>query len=341
MKLWISRHHLIAAGTAAAILTGLAATPALAQVSGAAPIGMGDANSMGGVTSSFVPNWEAASIHAGIRTVTPSRLALEERLEFEAEDLEQRRRRMSDAQLREDITFQLEKAGVECALGDFKRVGMTPQRQSIYEAVCGSGPGYVLVNGAYPQATSCLVLAGAATNVRRRNADARVGAQCELPDNQNGQQVIGAWAREAGVTCRVDEAQWLGSSEAGFDTYEVGCAGSEGFWLEKASNGWSLRGCLQVNSEGLNCRYTDAAEQRSWMRARLAGTAAEGCDVADIRVVGVSAQGNYYETRCRAPGEGFLVRIAREEQAEEVRSCAAATRAMACTMTEPRGQSNS
>lgn len=335
MKRWISRHHAIAAATAAALL--FAATPGFAQVSGSAPMGGGDGASSGIAhpDGSFI-----SSLRAPIRSVTASNLENDERRNFNAQDMELRRVEMSDRQLREDIALQLEKTGVACRVRNFKRVGMTPRQNSIYETSCADGPGYVLVNGVEPTATSCLVLAGAATNALRRNAAARTGAQCTLAENLNGQQVIGAWARQAGVTCRIDEAQWIGSSEAGFDMYEVGCAGSEGFWLEKASSGWSLRGCLQVNSEGLNCRYTDGAEQRAWMRARLAGTPAEGCDVAEIRVVGVSAQGNYYETRCSAPGQGFLVRIAREERAEEVRSCAAATSATPCLLTTSPGRSS-
>lgn len=157
-----------------------------------------------------------------------------------------------------------------------------------------------------------------------------MGAQCTLPENQNGAEVIGAWAREAGVACRVDKAEWLGPSEDGFDIYEVGCDGTEGYWLEKAASGWSLAGCLQVSAEGQSCRFTQPGEQHAWMREQLAGTPAEGCDVAEIRVIGASPAGRHYETRCSAPGRGYLLRIPDDGRAEDVTPC---TEAEDCALT--------
>lgn len=334
MTRWFSGHQAIAAGIAAA-LVGLAATPVWAQISDYRQSSPGPGSGPN-APSGNPDRLDPARYNLMFRSVTPSRVLTRERMEFEAVDLERRRRRMSNHEMRADIALQLEKAGVSCEVRDFKRVGMTPEAQSIYETACNSGPGYVLVNGVDPKATNCLVLAGAAAQALRRNPDARTGAQCTLPENQNGPQLISNWAREAGVTCKVDQGEWLGSSDAGFDIYEVGCDGSEGYWLEKVASGWLLRGCLQVNAEGLTCRFTEPTEQRAWMRARLAGTTAQTCDVAEIRVVGVSSQGSYYETRCSTPGEGFLVRIAGEGQAENVTSCAEARgRSTTCALTVP------
>ncbi|WP_156376913.1 MULTISPECIES: hypothetical protein [unclassified Brevundimonas] len=325
MKRWVSLYS-IAAGMAGALLVACVATPSFAQL-GSAPMGAGDGRSSG-VAEAAGPYLE--SVTAPIRSVTPSRLRNLERREFEAEDLERRRLEMDDGRIRADIDAQLEQAGIVCGVRGFRRVGTTPDAQSIYEAACGNGPGYVVINGVEPRATSCLVLAGGAASALRRDPNATVGAQCTLPENQNGPQVIGAWAREAGVACRVDQAEWLGPNEAGFDVYEVGCDGTEGYWLEKAASGWSLAGCLQVSAEGQSCRFTAPGEQHAWMRARLAGTPAEGCDVAEIRMIGVSALGRHYETRCRAPGQGFVVRIEREGQAADVTPC---TEAEDCALT--------
>lgn len=320
----------VLAGIVAAVLVGCAATPGWAQPAAGVP-------TLGPHWDNPNPNAHRNSEFTIRNGLTPSRLLTLEQREFEASQAERQRRISPYGPERvADITAQLEQAGVACEVRGIKLVGRTPDRKSIYEAACGAGPGYVLVNGVDPKATSCLVLAGAAAQALRRNPAARTGAQCTLPENQNARQLIGAWAREAGVTCKVDEGEWLGSSDAGFDMYEIGCEGSEGYWLEKASSGWSLRGCLQVASEGLTCRYTHADEQRAWMRARLAGTPAQACDVAEIRVVGVSPQGSYYETRCSTPGEGFLVRIAGDGRAENVTSCTEARgRSIACSLTVP------
>lgn len=335
MKHLFSRRHSIAAGIAAALLAGCAATPSWAQLAGIGPAVLGPASGPN-ANSGNPDRLDPTRYNLMFRTVTPGRTLTRERLEFEAIDLERRRRRMNNDEIRADIAVQLEKAGVACEVRGFKRVGMTPEAQSIYETVCGAGPGYVLVNGVEPDATSCIVLAGAAARALRRDPNARTGAQCTLPENQNGIEIVGGWAREAGVTCKIDQGEWLGSSDAGFDIYEVGCEGSEGFWLEKAASGWTLRGCLQVNAEGLNCRFTNHAEQLAWMRARLAGTPAQACDVAEIRMIGVSAQGSHYEARCSTPGEGFILRVAREEQAQDVKSCAeVAGRSTTCSLTVP------
>jgi len=334
MKRWISRYHAVAAGLGAAILLACAATPSLAQGLAQAPMAGGDASTMGG---SDETGYIGSIGRVPIRNVLPTRVnSTLERRAYAAADLERRRTEMSDSEIRADISEQLEIAGVSCGVRGHKRVGTTPEAQSIYEAACDSGPGYMLVNGLEPSATSCLVLAGGATNAARRDPNAAVGAQCTLAENQNGLQVIGGWARAAGVACRIDQAEWLGPSEGGFDVYEVGCAGTEGFWLENAGSGWSLKGCLEIRAEGLNCRYTDPSEQHAWMRARLSGTSAEACDVAEVRMVGVSPQGRHYEARCNAPGEGFLVRIAGDGPAEDVVSCVEAEdRAVGCAMGGP------
>ncbi len=320
MTIWISGRHSIAAGMAAALLVMCGAAPAVAQ---------GVEERKATIDQGYI-----TEVPAPVRTVLPSRLRNLERLEFEADDLERRRLDMSDSQLRIDIRDQLERAGVECEVGEFKRLGSTGERdlRSIYEAVCANGPGYVLVNGVEPSATNCLVLAGGAANARRRDPNAALGALCELPANQDNSRLISAWASEAGVACRVDQAEWLGPGEGGLDIYEVGCDGTEGYWLEKTASGWSLVSCLQISAEGQTCRFTEPGEQHSWMRTRLAGTPAETCDVAEIRPVGVSSQGHHYEARCRAAGEGYLVRIAGDGQVDDVVPC---TEADQCVLTAP------
>ncbi len=314
-----SSRHCNAAGMLAALLFICGATPALAQIEEreAAP------------DPGFITR-----VPAPVRSVLPSRLRNLERLEFEAEDLDRRRLRMSDAQLRGDIRAQLQKAGVECDVAALRRVGSTGSLavRTVYEAACTQGPGYVLVNGVKPTATHCLVLAGGAANARLRNPDADVGAQCELPENRDAARLISNWAREAGVACRVDQAGWIGPSQNGLNIYEVGCDGAEGYWLEQTASGWLLAGCLQVIAEGQNCSFTDPGEQHAWMRARLAGTSADGCDVAELRGVGVSSQGRHYEARCNAPGEGYLVRITADGRAA-VTPCAAAND---CVLTRAR-----
>lgn len=315
MSKLISHRNSAAAVLGALFVAGLAASPAYAQFS-EMPFVSQERQDISYDT--YVSSLPAVNI----RSVSPSRLRGIERLEFEAMDREDARLRMDDDEIRADVSAQLVAAGASCSVTALKRVGTTPDAQSIYETACAEGPGYVLVNGVEPKATNCLALEGAAATARRRNPRASVGAQCTLSENQNGLQLITNWAREAGVTCRIDQAEWIGPNEVGSDVYEVGCDSSEGYWIEKASSGWTRTDCIELSSSGLTCRFTDQAEQFAWMRAKLVGTPAETCDVAGLRMIGTSRQGRHYETLCGAQNEGFVLRISAEGQAEDVTPCA-------------------
>lgn len=329
MKRQFSNRQSVAAGIFAACLAGFAATPSLAQ-------GVGQGDGAGSGIAAPDPGFLTALNNVSIRSVAPTRLRNLEQREYEASELELKRLKMNDKEIRADIAEQLGAVGVTCGVRGFTRVGTTPEAKSIYEAACDDGPGYLLVNGPEPRATNCLVLAGSTAATLRRNPGATVGAQCTLPENQNAPQLIGRWARSAGVDCRIDQAEWIGSSDRGLDIYEVGCDGSEGYWLEQTASGWSLKGCVEVTSEGLPCRFTAAEEQLAWMRTRLVGTSAAACDVTEIRMIGVSSQGRHYETTCGAPDQGYVVRIADGGRVEDVRACKdVEDTPIGCTLTVP------
>jgi hypothetical protein len=216
--------------------------------------------------------------------------------------------------------------GAACSVTEAAQPGMNAEQQKIYEAACSEGPGLILIESTPPQSFDCLELAGTAYTARLRDPAADVGQQCALPANQNGLAVIGGWARGAGVTCTVDEAVAIGKSDADNIVYEVGCAGVDGYWLERVGTGWDLKDCLQVNSTGGTCRFTTAQEQADGFEPKLAGTDAAACDVTQVRLMGQNANGRFYEAKCAAEGEGYIARINAEGVTQQIYPCATAQR---------------
>ena len=224
-------------------------------------------------------------------------------------------------------------ASVDCQVSEASLLGVDAQRKSIYEVVCSNNAGHVLIASEPPQVFNCLELAGSAAIQRERDPPAEVGQQCTLPANQNGLALIGGWAREAGVTCTVDEARAIGRSNAGNLIYEVGCAGVDGLRLENGEGQWSVQDCLQVVSVGGTCRFTTAAEQNATLQAKLAGTEAADCNVQQVRVMGQNANGRFYEVKCAAEGVGFVARV-KDDATQQIYPCATAQNiGGGCTLT--------
>ena len=224
--------------------------------------------------------------------------------------------------------------GLTCQVSEAINPGVTAEQQKIYEAACATGPGYVLIASTPPQSFDCLELAGTAYNARLIDPAADVGQQCVLPANQNGLAVIGGWARDAGVSCTIDQAVAIGKSDENNIVYEVGCAGADGYWLEKIATGWKLQDCLQISSVGGTCRFTTAQEQADGFEPKLAGTDASACDVAQVRLMGTNANGRFYEAKCAAEGEGYIARINNEGVTQQIYPCATAQRiGGGCTLT--------
>ncbi len=229
---------------------------------------------------------------------------------------------------------QVTAASLSCQVTEASHPGVTAEQVPIYEAACASGPGYILVASTPPIVSDCLELAGSAATARLRDPAADVGQQCMMPANQNGLAVISGWARSVGVTCAIDEAIAIGKSDANNTVYEIGCAGTDGYWLEKVGTGWDLKDCLQIASTGGSCRFTTAQEQADGFERKLAGTDAAACDVTRVRLMGSNANGRFYEAKCAAEGEGYIARVNNEGVTQQIYPCATAQRiGGGCTFT--------
>ncbi|MFC5388971.1 hypothetical protein U0030_09930 [Brevundimonas bullata] len=195
-----------------------------------------------------------------------------------------------------------------CEVTDAKFLGETPDKTSLYEVACADGPGYIIQSKTPPSVTDCIILAASAQALRAQDPTAEVGSQCELPGNTDILGAIKSYAQHADVDCIVDQGKVLGADG---DTviYEVGCQGTQGFWIRKTGPDWSKTACIQVVAENAACEFTTPAEIATSAKALLAGTDAAACDVTQARLMGQNPTGMYYEVKCATEGEGFIARV--------------------------------
>jgi hypothetical protein len=220
---------------------------------------------------------------------------------------------------------QAQAAQISCQVGEAVQLGVNAEQQPIFEATCASGPGYILIASTPPQAVDCVVLAGQAEITRSRDPAADVGLQCKIAQNTDVVRVVQQYAQEAGVRCDIDQGASVGKTPEGNLIYEVGCRGTDGFWLERAGQAWEVERCLTVVAQNGTCRFTTSTEQAASVKAVLAGSEAASCDVTQARYMGSNANGTFYEAKCAA-GDGYIARVNADMAVQQVYPCADAAR---------------
>jgi hypothetical protein len=218
---------------------------------------------------------------------------------------------------------EMNTANVECRVVDAALLGYNSDQQGVYEVSCGSGMGYVVAASAPPAVTDCVTLSSRADMARAQDPAAPPALQCKLASNNNLTGMVASYARQAGVSCAVDQAAMVGTSVAGNAVYEIGCPGTEGYWVEKTSAGWTTTPCLKVAATGTTCRFTTDGESVTSAKTWLAGTPASACDVTDVRYMGANAAGAFYETKCGS-GDGYVARLDNAMAVQQVYPCAEA-----------------
>ena len=226
-------------------------------------------------------------------------------------------------------------ANNSCVPTEAAMMGQDQERNKVYEVACaaGTGPGYIILAKTPAELTDCVLLASQADRARAANPEAEVDV-CKLPGNQNPLGVITGYAQNAGVTCTIDQGMAIGRN-AGKDVYEVGCNGVDGYWVERDDAGaWTKTECTIITSQNAACRFTTAAEMAASFKTRLAGTAADDCDVTNVRFMGANNNGRFYEAKCAAENTGYIARTNLEGAVQQVYACATAQRiGGGCTLT--------
>lgn len=227
-------------------------------------------------------------------------------------------------QLLENAQSVANSANLDCKVHDASLRGLNAQGQSVYEVACIDGGGYILANTSPPQAADCVAIAGRAARVRADNpAEVPASPVCTMPENQNIVGIVAAYAHAAGVDCTVDEGAWVGESTTGNAVYEVGCAGTGGYWVERVAGRWSATDCVKVLAQNANCGFTSAEERAASVKTWLSASTASGCDVVDARYMGENANGAFYEAKCGAGG-GYVARLNQARAVQQVYPCAEA-----------------
>ncbi|CAN5140189.1 hypothetical protein BH10PSE1_BH10PSE1_33330 [soil metagenome] len=227
-----------------------------------------------------------------------------------------------------------------CAMGEIVLRGQVGQGENVYEVTCATGPGFILIGTTPPMAADCVLLAGQAELALARDPAADVGTQCTIESNKNITGFITAYGVEAGVKCAIDQGASVGKSSGGNVIYEIGCPGTDGYWIEKLPTGaWQVTECQIIVTANGKCRFTTTEEQVATVKTWLAGTAASPCDVTQARYMGGNANGAFYEAKC-AVGDGFVVRLDAAKAVQQVYPCPEAYRiGGGCKLTpRPEGE---
>lgn len=301
---------LIAAIGAALALTGIAASPALAQ-------GYSPQEAQAQQPSDRVTREIEESAQGRSRSTSDSRIRRGRGAQQPAAPTPEAN--MAAAQAIATST------GIGCQVTEATFLGQTSERARSYEAACATGPGFILVGGNAPQAIDCVLLAGQAEIDRARDPAAEQGRQCVLPQNTDILRVVAAYAAEAGIPCTVDQGASIGRASSGNLVYEVGCSGADGYWLERAENAWTKTECSVITTRNATCRFSTPAEAAATLKTRFAGSEAAACDVAEGRYMGANANGSFYEAKCGA-GNGVIVRFDPAFAVQQVYACEVAQR---------------
>lgn len=245
---------------------------------------------------------------------------------------DRRGRQLTPEQVAEQAQAAATAAGLACRVSESALLGTTTENDNLFEIACTGGPGYILTTASPPQSFECLVLAAQADRIRAEGGEVAANSTCTLPGNQSAATTIAAFAVEAGVSCQVDAGKALGATPEGNLVYEVGCAGVDGFHIERTAQGWKATDCLQIMATNLTCEFTTVAEQVAGYKPLLVGTAIDDCDPARIHLLAQNDTGRFIEVKC-VSGEGYVTRV-KDNVVGQVYPCALAVRiGGGCTMT--------
>lgn len=245
---------------------------------------------------------------------------------------DRRGRQPSPEQVTQSAQAAATAAGLTCQVSESALLGTTNDNDDLYEVACAGGGGYILTTASPPQSFECLVLAAQADRIRAEGGEVAANSTCTLPGNQSAAATIAAFAVEAGVSCQVDAGKALGATPEGNLVYEVGCAGVDGYHIERTAQGWKATDCLQIMATNLTCEFTTIAEQVAGYKPLLVGTAIDDCDPARIHLLAQNDTGRFIEVKC-ASGEGYVTRV-KDNAVGQVYPCALAVRiGGGCTMT--------
>lgn len=214
-------------------------------------------------------------------------------------------------------------AGLTCTITEAAFLGRTADGRNGYEVACREGLGYLITTaptaGGRTQGFDCLAA----------QASVQTGGQpCRLPSNAQPARGLQSVAAQAGLTCTVNNARYLGNTTStNAVRYEIGCAEGPGFVLDRplaAGARPSAVSCFEAGAGGqFQCQFTTRAQSIAPFGA-LIPQARRQCTLSDVRIVGRNprTQNQIVEIGCQnAPG--FLVETAANGSFVQAHECGA------------------
>jgi len=310
----------------------LAAVTAAALIASMPAVDRAHAQAQGGRTEMGDLRTAGAQQQARDRQSVLNREQAMDALEGDRRRTDRRGRQPSPEQIARSAQAAATAAGLSCQVGESALLGTTNDNNELYEVACVDGAGYILTTATPPQTFDCLMLAAQAEQMRAQGSEAPANSVCALPVNQNGAVVVASFAREAGVPCQVDAGKALGATPEGNLVYEVGCAGADGYHIEKRAQGWSKTDCLQIIGMSLTCQFTTPEEQVAGFHPLLVGTAIDDCDAQRIQLLAQNDTGRFIEVKC-ASGDGYVAQV-KDNAVTQIYPCDRAQRiGSGCTLT--------
>ena len=310
----------------------LIAVAAIALIASTLVVDQAHAQRRGGRTEMGDPRTAGAQRQSSDRQSVLNREAALSALEGDRRPTDRRGRHPSPEQVAQSSQAAATAAGLSCQVSESAFLGLTNDDDELYEVACAGGAGYILTTATPPRTFDCLMLAAQAEQLRTQGGEVAANSVCALPINQNGAAVVANFARDAGVPCQVDAGKALGATPEGNLVYEVGCAGADGYHIEKTAQGWSKIDCLQIMGMNLTCQFTTPEEQVAGFNPLLVGTAIDDCDAERIQLLAQNDTGRFIEVRCTS-GEGYVARV-KDNAVNQVYPCSLAQRiGSGCTLT--------
>lgn len=187
---------------------------------------------------------------------------------------------------------------------DPKAKGAKPVNVNGYEVACKEGLGYsVLTMPDKPSATDCIA------------ASASAVLACRLPENSNPKSALTPVMAEAGRTCNVSDAKFLGAAASGTNFYEVVCKVGEGYVIQREPGKPAVAfPCMGMGETKLACTLTTPDASKAYVKT-LAAAVKKPCAITDVRFVGSTRNGlDGYEVACGETGYIFTVDAANAVQ---------------------------
>ena len=149
-----------------------------------------------------------------------------------------------------------------------------------YEVACKEGGGYSMLT-MKPKAMVQDCIASASSPV----------LTCHLPENADPKASLNPVIAEAGRTCKVADAKYLGQTGAGISFYEASCKPGEGYILQREPGKPAIANpCLGMVETKLACSLTTVDAAKTYAKSLAVGVK-KPCAITDIRFVGTTASG--------------------------------------------------